>query len=168
MLLQLEQRSLSEGSKDFQYIRHMISVVAIAHRPLSLDELGHMAGLPNDISEDKEEIGALLDLCGAFLVVRDEVVYPIHQSEQDFFASGPGRKIFQQGEREEHFEVVLRSLSLMSKTLRTDVCGFELPEILRSEVYDQMLKAFPPRPMYACRITTDTFTQNLDISHSHP
>jgi hypothetical protein len=59
----------------------------LTYRPLYLKELVATAGLPE---EQSDELHVLVDLCGSFLTVREEIIYFIHQSAKNYFITGNG------------------------------------------------------------------------------
>lgn len=58
--------------------RGVLLTVTAAYRLLHLAELGVLSGLPPHISSTYESIVTIVNLCGSFLTIRDNIVYTIH------------------------------------------------------------------------------------------
>ncbi|RKK89120.1 Vegetative incompatibility protein HET-E-1 [Fusarium oxysporum] len=101
-----------------EFCRLVISAVTIAYRPLHLCELSMLSGLPQNVSDD---LRCVVDMCASFLTVRDGYVYLIHQSVKDFLMSNGSNAIFQLGLAAAHHTMFLRSVQVMSSTLRRDM-----------------------------------------------
>lgn len=124
--------------------RNILSAAAAAYRPLHLTELGVLSGLPPDILGSCESITTIVKLCGSFLTIRDNIVYTIHQSAQDFLSTQ--RFIFPSGIDDVHYTIFSRSLQVMFKTLRQDVYSLSAPAISIDQV-----KQPDPDPLAAAR-----------------
>ncbi|KFA53540.1 hypothetical protein S40293_10316, partial [Stachybotrys chartarum IBT 40293] len=110
----------------------VLATVSTAYRPLNLQELGHLAGLPSVISSSSSGIQVVVSMCGSFLTIRDGVVYIIHQSAKDFLSSNTF--IFPSGMEAQHFQLFSRSLDLLSKTLKRNIYKLPSPGSLIDEV----------------------------------
>jgi hypothetical protein len=122
----MEQIRGLKDSDDVESCIPVLSSVTLAYRPIHLKELVAVAGLqeePNDI----QALNELVDLCGSFLIVREETVYFLHQSAKDYFSSGKGSQVFPSGQAEEHCRIASRSLQVMSAILKRDICGLKMP-----------------------------------------
>jgi hypothetical protein len=119
--------------EDAESCRRILSSVTLAYRPIPLKELVVIAGLEESL-DDLQSLNELVDLCGSFLTVREEIVFFIHQSAKDYFSSGKGSWIFPLGQEEEHCQITLRSLQVMSDTFKRDICGLQMPGILLDEL----------------------------------
>ncbi|WPJ66240.1 hypothetical protein SMAC4_12890 [Sordaria macrospora] len=128
------------------YCKHILAVVAIVRRPISLQELTSLAELPNTICNDLESLKDIIGLCGSFLTLRDQTVYFVHQSAQDFLLSNVSDKagnrnsqetfdwIFPKGKEDMNYTIFSRSLNAMSTTLRRDIYGLSAPGFPRDKV----------------------------------
>ncbi len=105
--------------------RHVLSAATTAYRPLHLAELGVLSGLPPDISSTYESIAGIVNMCGSFLTIRDDIVYTIHQSAQDFLTNDTFLFPSPSSIAEEHYTILSRSLQVMSKVLRRDIYGLK-------------------------------------------
>jgi hypothetical protein len=131
----MEQIYCLEDSEDVEFCSRILSSATLAYRPLHLKELVATAGLQEQ-PDDLESLNELVDLCGSFITVREEIVYFIHQSAKDYFSTGKGARIFLLGQEEEHHKIACRSLRLMSDTLKRDICGLRMPGALLDELSD--------------------------------
>lgn len=147
MMKQIERRHEVEAKLCKQILRS----VTITYRPLHLQELVATAHLSEQLDyDDTESVTKLVELCASFLTVRDERVYLFHQSAKDYLITGNGSRIFSGGVAEEHYEIVRRSLHVMSDTLRVDICGLQKPGVLASEASDKINNSDLVRIVYAC------------------
>lgn len=91
--------------------RHVLSAILTAYYPLSLAEVGVLAGLPDQISKDLKSIAKLVTMCGSFLTVTEDKVYFIHQSAKDFLAT----EIHSTDAAQRHSIMFERSVAAISK-----------------------------------------------------
>ncbi|KAL7903729.1 Pfs, NACHT and WD domain protein [Trichoderma velutinum] len=104
-----------------EYCQKILSTVFTAYRPLSLKELGFLSDLPTQVLEHAEDVRKMVAMCGSFLTVHESSVYFIHQTAKDFLHSHAFEFIFPSGLEEIHYSIFLRSLEIMSKTLKRDI-----------------------------------------------
>ncbi|KAL9572069.1 hypothetical protein ACKAV7_003786 [Fusarium commune] len=107
--------------------RPLLSTVCTAYRPLSLHELGILSGLPIEISRKPQSVKRIVAMCGSFLTIRDDSVYIVHQSAKEYLATEACRVIFPAGDGKVHYFTFLRSLQIMSETLRRDMYDLHHP-----------------------------------------
>ena len=124
--------------------RGVLLAATAAYRPLHLAELGILSGLPPDISSTSKSIATIVNLCGSFLTIRDNIVYTIHQSAQDFLSTDIS--IFPSGIENVHYTIFSRSLQVMSKTLRRNIYSLRAPGFSIEQV-----KQPDPDPLGAVR-----------------
>ncbi|KAH6714438.1 WD40-repeat-containing domain protein [Leptodontidium sp. MPI-SDFR-AT-0119] len=122
----------------------VLSAVTTTYRPLHVTELGVLAGLPPNISSSYDAIATIVKLCGSFLTIRDQVVYTIHQSAQDFLSKEG--VIFPSSLEYVHYDLFSRSLQAMLKILRRDIYGLRTPGILIDQIQQP-----DPDPLAAVR-----------------
>ncbi|KAF2455365.1 WD40-repeat-containing domain protein [Lineolata rhizophorae] len=103
--------------------RQVLSTVIVAYRPLHLQELRVLSGLPTQVQNANQSIAAIVKMCGSFLTVQDDNVYIIHQSAKDYLSEEASHDIFPCGVGEAHHSIFSRSLQVMSRTLRRDIYG---------------------------------------------
>jgi hypothetical protein len=113
------------GRRNPEMCRHVLSTVAVAYRPLRLEELGRLSGLPSSIQRSTDHVSKITRMCGSFLTIRDNVVYIIHQSVKDFLFSS--LFLFPFGIMHQHHAIFSRSLEALSETLERDVYELGTP-----------------------------------------
>ncbi|KAJ4860862.1 NACHT domain-containing protein [Trichoderma breve] len=112
-------------SEDSSLCERILRLVSIVYRPVTLAELASLLDIEDKFSrEDLEEIVAS---CGSFLVVRDDSVRFVHQSAQEFLLKD---NMFVSGIGSQHHAVFLRSLDVLSATLRRDMYNLRHPGAL--------------------------------------
>jgi hypothetical protein len=134
--------------------RGVLAVATAAYRPLHLAELGILSGLPPGISSGHQHIMAIVNMCGSFLTMRDNIVYIIHQSAQDFLSAETF--LFPAGTTETHFDIFSRSLPAMSKTLYRDIYILKYPGFPINE-----LEHPEPDPLVAVRYSCVYWVDHL-------
>ena len=107
--------------------RQVLSTVIAAYRPLRLQELHSLSGLPTQARDVNEAVTAIVNMCGSFLTIQEGSVYIIHQSARDFLSSEASHNILPCGVEDVHHSIVLKSLQAMSKTLQRDVYNLRAP-----------------------------------------
>ena len=109
----------------------VLSVVTLAYRPLHILELRTIAGLRYETADLKR----IVDMCGSFLTLVDNHVYPIHQSAKDYLVSDIAvDKIFPSGKHAVQRSIVDRSIAAMEKILRRDVYQLVHPGALTRDM----------------------------------
>ena len=143
-----------EASRYSDLLKSILAAAIIAKRRMHLQELVSFSGISEDFSDD-QELETLVGLCGSFLVVREKIIYFVHQSAQDYLnAEAPSSKIFPAGRVEAHSGVVSRSLEIMSRSLRRDIYNSEQPGLSIDEIKPP--KADPLGPIrYVCTYWVD-------------
>ena len=147
---------LHQGNKnDIELCRRILCSVTLAKRPLRMEEIAVFAKIPND-----EDVEGFIGYCGSFLTVRKKTVYWVHQSAKDYLSNGKRWDIFPLGQEHEHANTACLCLSIMSTTLRKDICnlqapGFRLSDLKKSSIRDHM----PLSAQYACLYWVDHIQQ---------
>lgn len=109
----------------------VLSVATLAYRPLHILELRTLAGLRYGTSD----LERIVDMCGSFLTLVDNYVYPIYQSAKDYLVDDAAiDKLFPPGKDAVQRSIVDRSVAAMEKTLRRDVYQLEHPGTLIRDV----------------------------------
>ncbi|KAH0538230.1 hypothetical protein FGG08_005149 [Glutinoglossum americanum] len=124
----------NQGDNTSGLCKRVLCVIIIAYRPLTLEELVSMAELHKYPVADIRE---LVNLCGSYLILRDETIRFLHQSAKDYL--GQVAEVFPSGREHEHGRIVERSLQAMSKILKKDVYGLRHPGF-------PVQKVNPPNP----------------------
>ncbi|KAH6982481.1 NACHT domain-containing protein [Ilyonectria destructans] len=145
------------GRRNPELCRSVLSTVTTAYRPLHLEELGHLSGLPSNIQRTSDHISKIISMCGSFLTIRDKVVYIIHQSAMDFLSSNT--YLFPSGMRDQHHAIFSRSLDAMSRTLRRDIYGLRAPGLTIDQV-----SQFDPDPLASIRYSCIYWVDHLSDS----
>jgi hypothetical protein len=136
--------------------RQVLSIVIAAYRPLHLQELHVLSGLPAQVRDINQSTAAVVKMCGSFLTIRDNSVYIIHQSAKDFLSQEASPDIFPCGVEDVHYSIFLRSLETMSKVLRRDIYS------LRELGYTiEHVKQPDPDPLVATRYSCIYWVDHL-------
>jgi len=136
--------------------RQVLSIVVTAYRPLHLQELHVLSGLPTQVQNVNQSTTTIVKMCGSFLTIRDDNVYIIHQSAKDFLSKEASHDIFPCGIRDVHHSIFLRSLETMSKTLRRDIYNLRAPGYATERV-----KRPNPDPLVASRYSCIYWVNHL-------
>lgn len=142
--------------------RQVLSTVITAYRPLHLQELYTLSGLPTQIQNVNELTAKIVKMCGSFLTIRDDNVYIIHQSARDFLSTEASSDIFPYGIRNVHHSIFSRSLRVMSSTLRRDFYSLRAPGYPIERV-----KQPNPDPLEASRYSCIYWVNHLCAWNSH-
>ncbi|KAF2686634.1 hypothetical protein K458DRAFT_362825 [Lentithecium fluviatile CBS 122367] len=107
--------------------RQVLSTVLATYRPLHLQELYVLSGLPTQVQNINQAAAAIVKMCGSFLTVREDNVYIIHQSARDFLSEEARQDLVPCGIGNVHQFIFSKSLQVMSMTLRRDMYGLDAP-----------------------------------------
>ncbi|UPX19766.1 uncharacterized protein EKO05_0010017 [Ascochyta rabiei] len=111
-------RQLSPRNTDI--CQSLLCTAAIAYRPLYLAEMGSLRGLSCRATALADTARKIVAMCGSFLTIREEQVYLVHQSAKDYL-SDKMRAAALPSENKMHYDLFIRSLELMSTTLKRDM-----------------------------------------------
>ncbi|KAF2184954.1 NACHT-domain-containing protein [Zopfia rhizophila CBS 207.26] len=103
--------------------KQVLSTVIATYRPLHLQELHIISGLPTLVQNINQATAKIVKMCGSFLTLRNDNVYIIHRSARDFLVKEANHDIFPYGTGDTHQSIFSRSLQVMSRTLRRDMYG---------------------------------------------
>ncbi|KAL5374687.1 hypothetical protein DPSP01_011778 [Paraphaeosphaeria sporulosa] len=101
--------------------RQVLSTVLATYRPLHLQELHVLSGLPTRVQNVNQATAAIVKMCGSFLTIREDNVYIIHQSARDFLSEETRHDLVPCGIGNVHQSIFSRSLQVMSMTLQRDM-----------------------------------------------
>ena len=150
------------ASDDAELCRQVLASIALVYRPITIAELMVLTELLEDIA-DEAEVREIIGLCGSFLTLREDMVYFVHQSAQDFLFAKVSDEIFPQGINAAHRVIFSRSLEILSSTLHRDMYGLEAPGIHIDDV-----KSPVPDPLAASRYPCIYWIDHLlDSAPSH-
>ena len=113
------------GRKDPEHCFQVLSTITATYRPLCLEELGALSGLPQPAFRTATTVAKIVKLCGSFLTIREDRVFIIHQSARDFLYETAKDVIFSNGIRATHYDMFSRSLGILSKNLRRNICNLK-------------------------------------------
>ena len=109
------------NSDNADICKWILALTAIVYRPITLKELTTLVEMLEDMSNDLESLWEIIGLCGSFLTIREGTIYFVHQSAKDYLLTNAFDEIFPSRREESHYVIFLRSLQVMSKTLRRDM-----------------------------------------------
>ncbi|KAH6995462.1 NACHT domain-containing protein [Ilyonectria sp. MPI-CAGE-AT-0026] len=104
------------NSKDTGLYREVLAIASVVYRPITLDEL--------KVLDDLEEI---IGSCGSFLILREGVIYFVHQSAKDFLLNKASNRILPSGTAHQHYAIFSRSLEALLETLERNVYKLDVP-----------------------------------------
>ncbi|KAK6346756.1 hypothetical protein TWF696_006867 [Orbilia brochopaga] len=131
--------------KDAALCYQVLGIIVLAYRPMQLVEVAHSLQVPVNLArflqDQKFPTGALVEIleklinnCGSFLSVRDQVVSTVHKSAHDFLRQSKREDIFVPSEYHLHATIGEKSVQLLSKYLKRDILGLQRPGILDTEL----------------------------------
>jgi hypothetical protein len=122
------------NSDDADICKRILACVTTVYRPITLKELTSFDDVLEAASNDLKLLRKIIGLCGSFLIIREGIVYFVHQSAKDFLLTKASDRIFPSGIQEEHYTIFSRSLQTMYRTLRRDIYGLCAPGFPIDEV----------------------------------
>lgn len=150
-------------SLDAKVCLQVLELISLTYRPISTLELAPLVELLED-SNDFDELRDIIATCGSFLVLKDDVVYFVHQSAKDFLLNKTSDKILTSGVALKHHGIFLRSLHILSRSLHRDMYKLRHPG---AQIRDA--SANNPDPLaplrYACLFWVDHL-RDADINSS--
>ncbi|KAH6642109.1 vegetative incompatibility protein HET-E-1 [Boeremia exigua] len=117
----MQQISVSD---DAELCKQVLALAALVYRPITLEELVALAEPLEDMA-DEAEVREIISLCGSFLSLREDTVYFVHQSAQDYLFAQAYDEIFPHVAKNAHHVIFLRSLAILSRTLQKDIYSLE-------------------------------------------
>ncbi|KFY11687.1 hypothetical protein V491_07098 [Pseudogymnoascus sp. VKM F-3775] len=131
---------------DPKFCYSVLCTMTLAYAPLHPLEVGALSDLHPEISINLDHIITVINKCGSFLTIRKDTVSFVHQSAKDYLLKNASNIIFPSGKEEAHYDLFLRSLQVMSSTLRRDVYSLRAPGISIN-----MVEQPNPDPLAAAR-----------------
>jgi hypothetical protein len=111
-------------SDDSEVCLHILAVVALVHRPITLQEL---SSLVKELEgQQTDTLRTIIGLCHSFLTIREDTVYFVHQSAKDFLFNTAAKEVFPLGQASVHHSISAESLKVMTRDLHRDM--YELKE----------------------------------------
>ncbi|KAF5609138.1 vegetatible incompatibility het-E-1 [Fusarium pseudoanthophilum] len=151
--------------RDMHWCRAILAVIAVAIRPLSLQELAAADETLTEWVDDKKTLSNLVTSCGSLLTIREHRVYTVHQSVNDFLRNTP--KVLPVGIGQQHYSFFSCSMKAMHNRLHRN-----LYELKDSCVLIDEMDVLPSAPLtivgYACIYWVDHFCAWLLTENQHP
>lgn len=122
-LISLYERMMEQirNSDDGDLCKRIMATIAVVYQPITLKELTSLVEVPEVMADDLELVREIIGLCGSFLTIQEGNIYFVHQSARDFLLTEAFNETFPSGKEEAHYAIFLRSLQVMSRTLRRDM-----------------------------------------------
>ncbi|EWG53259.1 hypothetical protein FVEG_11729 [Fusarium verticillioides 7600] len=150
--------------RDMHWCRAILAVIAVAIRPLSLQELAAADETLTEWVEDEKVLSNLVTSCGSLLTIREHRVYTVHQSVNDFLRNTP--KVLPASIGQQHYSIFNCSMKAMHNRLHRNLCGFKDSCVLIDE-----MDILPSAPLtiagYACVYWVDHFCAWLLTDNRH-
>ncbi len=133
----LYQRMINQicSSDDAELCKHILAVVSVVYRPITLAELASFVDVPV-AAEDSESLVEIIELCGSFLTVRNNTISFVHQSAKDFLIEKASGEIFSDGRKATHRTIFSRSLQVISKHYNAISTASALPAFPLNKLSD--------------------------------
>ncbi|KAH7398612.1 hypothetical protein BKA66DRAFT_407517 [Pyrenochaeta sp. MPI-SDFR-AT-0127] len=112
-------------SDDAELCKQILASVTLVYQPITLDELAALVEQLEDKASDPESIRDIISLCGSFITLQEETIYFVHQSAKDFLLARAAKVAFPSGRENVHYTIFVRSLKILSRTLRRDMYGLK-------------------------------------------
>lgn len=130
----------------------ILRATTLVYCPLSLQELGNVVALPQELQEDDsptfDGLRDLIERCGSFLLLHRDMIYFVHQSAKDYFDKGAGSEIFTSERSLEHVSIARKCLDTLISNL--EVCRFPDPTSLDDQGSGEDKLRSLSRTAYAC------------------
>ncbi|KAL7809859.1 WD40 repeat-like protein [Trichoderma aethiopicum] len=111
---------LEGDESDVSLCKHIFAVMMNAYRPITLQELGSLIGTNSELSGDVGYLWDIVALCGSFLTIREDTVYFVHQSANDYLSNNKDT-IFASSLQDVHQTMASLSLQAMTRILRKNM-----------------------------------------------
>lgn len=142
------------GSLDADLCKQILSIVSTVYRPVGFSELAALVESTDNFLDNPASFREVVEQCGSFLTVKEDVVFFIHQSAKDFLLGDVTRRLSTSVIRQDHIFILSQSLHVMSRTLKRDIYDLKAPGIEINKV-----RAPAPDPLapirYACTYWVD-------------
>ncbi|EHK42985.1 hypothetical protein TRIATDRAFT_33537 [Trichoderma atroviride IMI 206040] len=137
--------------------KRILSIAALASRPLSLAELRILAGFDNNRIND-QAMERLVNKCGSFLTIRGCTVYFVHQSAKDHLILDKPTQpiIFSSGHGKVHYTILSHSLRAMTSILKENIYTLPYPASCIDEI-----ETPDPDPLAAIRYSCAYWIDHL-------
>ncbi|KAM0247510.1 hypothetical protein ACHAQJ_009816 [Trichoderma viride] len=156
----LDQVLRMEDDEDVSLCKQILAMVATLYRPITLRELCCLLGNPVHLLDDDASFEQIVQLCGSFLTIRNDIIYFIHQSAKDHLINNKIAQwtLFPSGQKKVHYDISSRSLQAMGAKLMRNIYNLRHPGPLASKI-----EAPDPDPLavvrYSCVYWIDHFCE---------
>lgn len=125
----LYQRMLDQiyHSDNANLCQRILAFITIVYRPITVQELSPLIEKLEGMAGDLKSLQEIVGLCGSFLTLRENTIYFVHQSAKDFLLAKKSTDIFPFGQGEVHRELFVKSLQVMSVSLKRDMYKLHAP-----------------------------------------
>lgn len=103
-------------SEDSELCQRILATIATVYEPITLTELTSLVEILEESSDVVESLREIVSICGSFLIVRQDVIYFVHQSAKGYLLT---KGFVEKGKS--HSKIFSKSLEVMSRTLRRDI-----------------------------------------------
>ncbi|KAF4945073.1 hypothetical protein FGADI_12207 [Fusarium gaditjirri] len=130
----LYQRMINQirGSRDEEFCKAVLAVVTVAFEPLSLAELAASDERFICFHSDLETLSSIINSCGSFLAVRNNIVYTVHQSVKDYLLKS--FDIFPSGITGQHYSIFQSIMDRMQEALHRNLYGLHDDALYMHEI----------------------------------
>ncbi|KAK7403732.1 hypothetical protein QQX98_010504 [Neonectria punicea] len=110
---------------DANLCKEVLALASVVYRPITLEELKALVELLKGF--DQDDLKEIIQSCGSFLTLREDVIYFLHQSAKDYLLNKASDQILPSGTAHQHHAIFSRSLEALSGTLRRDIYSLSAP-----------------------------------------
>lgn len=124
----LDQILELDDDDDVSLCKHVLTIVSIVYRPVTLHEVHSLIGSPEEFRENISSFIEIISFCGSFLTIRGDTIYFIHQSAKDYLTTDKVWSTFSSSSANDiHYTIFSRSLQSMDATLQRDIYCLRAP-----------------------------------------
>lgn len=152
-----------DKSDDTGICQEILATTAVLFRPVQICELIALVQSLEGLDNDPKSVQQIIGFCGSFLTLREDTVYFVHQSAQDFLFAKASDKIFPDGIKAIHHNIFSRSLATLSRTLHRDMYHLKEPGFSIDDVEPPVVD-----PLAASRYACIYWVDHLDSSKPNP
>ncbi|WQF87029.1 Putative quinoprotein alcohol dehydrogenase-like superfamily [Colletotrichum destructivum] len=109
------------GSLDANLCKQILSIISTVYRPVGVSELAALVKAAEDFLDNPDSFIEVVEQCGSFVIIKDDVVFFVHQSAKDYLVGEVPRRLSTPVIHQDHRFILLQSLRVMSSTLRRDI-----------------------------------------------
>jgi hypothetical protein len=99
-----------------------------------LDKLVAFVDMPSKVISKYKALSEIIGLCGSFLTLQERTVSFVHQSAKEFLIKKSPKDVFLFRLEDVYYTIFLRSLQVMSRTLKRDIYSLVSPGIFIDKV----------------------------------